>query len=131
MRKQIHANKAKPKPLSMIAANYRPSPICVDDVRLPSSLLDLTEVIAENVHDNWARARMDQGWTYGNVRDDAKKQHPDLIPYLFLPESEKEYDRQIALNTIRLILKLGYSIQLMTHTSIIREKNDSTPINNS
>ena len=131
MRKQIHANNAKPKPLSMIAANYRPSPICVDDVRLPSSLLDLTEAIAENVHDNWARARMNQGWTYGEIRDDAKKQHPDLIPYSFLPEGEKEYDRLIALNTIRLILKLGYSIQLMKPTSIIRETNNGTPTNNS
>ena len=36
--------------------------------------------LAENVHDTWAKGRMDDGWTYGPVLDDAKKQHPCLVP---------------------------------------------------
>ena len=89
---------------------YNPQPINVEDIVLDANLEDLTEAIAENAHDIWARARMDEGWTYGPVRDDAKKHHPDLVPYAQLSESEKEYDRLMAMNTLRLVKRLGYDI---------------------
>lgn len=89
---------------------YNPQPINVEDISLDADLVDLTEAIAENAHDIWARARMDEGWTYGPVRDDARKQHPDLVPYAQLPDSEKEYDRLMAMNTLRLVRRLGYDI---------------------
>ncbi len=100
----------------MVAASetlhgYNPQPIDVTDIDLDASLEELTEAIAENAHDIWARARMDEGWTYGPVRNDAKKQHPDLVPYSVLPESEKEYDRIMAMNTLRLVRRLGYNIE--------------------
>jgi hypothetical protein len=44
------------------------------------------------------------------VRDDAKKNTPCMVEYDELPESEKEYDRNTSLETIKLILKLGYTI---------------------
>ena len=53
---------------------------------------------------------MEQGWTYGEERNDALKHHPCLIPYEELPESEKEYDRDTALGTLKLICKLGFKI---------------------
>lgn len=89
---------------------YNPQPIDVSCIDLDSDLEELTEAIAENAHDIWARARMDEGWTYGSVRDDARKQHPDLVPYAQLPESEKHYDRIMAMNTLRLVRRLGYDI---------------------
>lgn len=91
-------------------AGYNPQPINVEDIDLDADLEDLTEAIAENAHDIWARARMDEGWTYGPVRDDTKKQHPDLVPYAQLPDSEKEYDRIMAMNTLRLVRRLGFHI---------------------
>ena len=33
-----------------------------------------------------------------------------LVPYDELPESEKEYDRNTAIETLKLIIKLGYKI---------------------
>ncbi len=90
---------------------YQPNPIQTDDVTLSSELISLTEKIAENVHEVWAAGRISQGWTYGKVRDDQKKQTPCLIPYAELPESEKDYDRNTALQTIKLIVKLGYKIE--------------------
>ena len=60
--------------------------------------------------DTWAKGRMDAGWTNGPVRDDAKKQHPCLVPYGELPESEKAYDRDTAISTLKLIRKMGYGI---------------------
>ncbi len=89
---------------------YNPQPINVEDIDLDADLEDLTEAIAENAHDIWARARMDEGWTYGPIRDDGKKQHPDLVPYAQLPDREKEYDRIMAMNTLRLVRRLGFDI---------------------
>lgn len=90
---------------------YNPQPINVEGIALDADLEELTEAIAENAHDIWARARMDEGWTYGPVRDDSTKQHPDLIPYAMLPDSEKEYDRIMAMNTLRLVRRLGFNIE--------------------
>lgn len=90
--------------------NYNPKPIDLSDVTLDSSLESLVEALAENVHDTWAKGRMDDGWTYGPVRDDAKKHHPCLVPYNELPESEKEYDRNTAISTLKFIVKKGYGI---------------------
>lgn len=90
--------------------NYNPKPIDLSDVTLDSSLESLVEALAENVHDTWAKGRMDDGWTYGPVRDDAKKHHPCLVPYNELPESEKEYDRNTAISTLKFIVKNGYGI---------------------
>lgn len=95
---------------SKIANSYNPQPIHVKDIDLDANLEELTEAIAENAHDIWARARMDEGWTYGPVRNDALKQHPDLVPYNQLPDSEKEYDRLMAMNTLRLVRRLGFDI---------------------
>lgn len=93
-------------------AEYLPQPLDTSDVRLPESLAPLIEALAENVHDTWAKGRMDEGWTYGPVRDDAKKQHPGLVPYADLPESEKAYDRATAISTLKFICKQGYNLCL-------------------
>jgi hypothetical protein len=90
--------------------NYTPQPIDTSDIVLSSELLELTEKIAENVHDVWAASRIADGWTYGATRNDALKQHPCLVPYDELPESEKEYDRNTAMGTLKVIEKLGFEI---------------------
>ena len=91
-------------------SNYDPHPLNLDDVQIEPELMELREAIAENAHEVWAKTRKDQGWKYGEERDDAKKLHPDMIPYNLLPESEKEYDRQMAINTIKLVKKLGWDL---------------------
>jgi ryanodine receptor 2 len=90
---------------------YQPKPIHTSDVQLPESITELIEQLAETNHDIWAAQRMCDGWTYGPQRDDPAKKHPDLVPYNQLPESEKEYDRQMATGTIKAILALGYGIE--------------------
>lgn len=89
---------------------YTPNPIKTDDIILSEELTELTEKIAENVHDVWAEGRIKEGWTYGEKRNDDTKTTPCLVPYSELPDSEKEYDRNTALGTLRLIIKLGYKI---------------------
>ena len=91
---------------------YIPQPIDTDDVRLPEELDVLVEQIAKNVHDVWAKSRMEQGWSYGPERDDVLKEHPCLVPYEELSEQEKAYDRDTAMGTLKLICKLGFKITL-------------------
>lgn len=95
--------------MSKNKARYIPSPV-KPEVELPAELLELSELIAKNVHEVWAQGRMAEGWTYGPVRDDAKRETPCMVPYEELPESEKDYDRNTALETLRLIVSLGYEI---------------------
>jgi ryanodine receptor 2 len=90
---------------------YQPAPIDVSRVILPPSIEMLTEKLAENAHELWALNRLRQGWTYGSSRDDDRKQHPCLVPYDQLPESEKEYDRIAAIQTLKAILALGYRVE--------------------
>ena len=90
---------------------YTPVPLTTDAVKLPPSLLALLERLAENTHDVWAATRIEQGWSYGPNRDDTAKKHPCLIPYADLPESEKEYDRKTAAETLKAILAMGYTLQ--------------------
>ena len=94
----------------MKVSEYNPQPIDTSDVELPKELNGLAEQIAENVHEVWSEGRMNDGWTYGPVRDDAAKKHPCILPYDELPESEKDYDRRTSQETIKLILKLGFRI---------------------
>lgn len=90
--------------------DYNPQPIDTSNVELSSELMELAEKMAENVHDVWAKTRMDQGWTYGHERNDAEKKHPCLIPYDQLPEVEKVYDRNTSIETLRFIIKEGFEI---------------------
>jgi ryanodine receptor 2 len=95
---------------SMDSRKYIPQPMDTSAVELPEELTSLVEQMAKNVHDVWAQGRINAGWTYGAVRDDAKKTHPCLVPYDELPESEKEYDRNSSVETLKLIMKSGFKI---------------------
>ena len=90
---------------------YTPKPVDTSSVTIPEELMLLSEQIAENVHENWSAGRIAEGWTYGEVRDGAKKTTPCLVPYSELPENEKEYDRKTAFETLKLIIALGYKIE--------------------
>ena len=89
---------------------YEPRPADTSAVSLPVQLRELTERLAANAHAVWARRKLADGWTYGPVHDAAARKHPDLVPYDELPEDKKAYDRDTALETIKLILSLGYTI---------------------
>ena len=89
---------------------YIPQPIDTSDVKLPEDLELLVEQMSKNVHEVWAETRINQGWTFGEKRNDDLKTHPCLIPYEELPEEEKEYDRNTSIGTLKLILKLGFKI---------------------
>ena len=110
--------------LVTIASNsmktYTPKPIDLSDVELAEDLNELREAIAENAHEIWAENRQAEGWTYGPQRDDQLKQTPDMVPYSQLPEGEKEYDREMAMKTIKLLKKLGFDLIKREETELYK-----------
>lgn len=96
--------------MSMKNKTYTPQPIDTSNVKLPFELEGLVEVISKNVHEVWVESRINQGWSYGEMRNDELKTHPCLVPYEELPEEEKDYDRNTSISTLKLIIKLGFKI---------------------
>ena len=91
-------------------SSYVPQPMDTSDVQLPEGMDMLVELMAKNVHEVWAQNRIKQGWRWGVERSDSLKTHPCLVAYEELPEEEREYDRCTALETLKLITKLGFKI---------------------
>jgi hypothetical protein len=89
---------------------YRPQPIPTEGIVLPESLYTLSERLAEHVHDVWAYWRLAEGRRLGPNGSDDGLTHPNLVPYAALPESEKDYDRRTAFETLKAIVALGYRI---------------------
>lgn len=89
---------------------YIPKPEDTSDVLLSQEILDMTELVAKNTHENWAQNKLEDGWAYGEELDDEKKTHPCLVEYEELSEEDKDYDRTTAMEAIKLLIKKGYKI---------------------
>ena len=90
---------------------YEPAPIDTTHIHLTEDIRELTELLARNTHNVWARQRLSDGWRYGPERHDRRKEHPSLVPYEELSDGEKEYDRQTALETLKAIIALGFRVE--------------------
>ena len=92
---------------------YNPQPVDVSKVKLNDELIELIEMIAENAHDVWAVDKMKQGYSYAPLDKDwneEKGRNHYLVPYFMLSEADKEPDRRMATNTIKLLKRLGYRL---------------------
>lgn len=87
-----------------------PVPIDTTAITLSDDLNELSELLAENTHNVWASARIKEGWSFGSERNDTEKKTPCLVPYKELPANEKAYDKQTAIETLKVIKMLGYKI---------------------
>jgi hypothetical protein len=90
---------------------YIPKPVDTSKIYLDDDLGDLVDYLAKNTHENWAAVRISQGWQYGVERSDAHKEHPCLVPYESLPESEKEHDRTVVRELLKTLHSLGFEIR--------------------
>ncbi len=87
-----------------------PRPADLTGIELSPEMQALAERIAENTHNVWMRARLDEGWRWGPERSDRLLETPCLVPYEELPEGERAYDRAVAVNALKLALSLGYRV---------------------
>jgi hypothetical protein len=81
------------------------------DVTLDPHLVSLADVLASHVHETWSRIRRGEGWRVGPRRDDDRKEHPLLLAYDALPESEKACDREVALAVLKAVVAAGFDIR--------------------
>ena len=91
---------------------FIPRPIDTSAIHLDPRTEALIEKRARNVHEIWAAKRIADGWRFGPKRDDAHKEHPCLIEYHRLPDSEKAYDRETVTQTIKALIALGWRIEM-------------------
>lgn len=43
-------------------------------------------------HENWMKKKIEQGWKYGETRNDVMKTHPSLVPYEKLSQEQRTKD---------------------------------------
>ncbi|XP_078017038.1 ryanodine receptor 2 [Epinephelus lanceolatus] len=91
---------------------FTPTPVDISKVVLPPQLENVREKMAENIHELWAMDKIDLGWTHGAVRDDVKKHDPCLVEFSKLAEQERNHNVQMAQDTLRTLLALGFHIGL-------------------
>ncbi len=89
-------------PLSATAESKR-------DLNRPD-IQEILEALAAKVHAAWVQQRQAEGWTWGKQHNGDLKQHPCLIEYGQLPESEKEASRRTARISIQGLLDSGFEI---------------------
>uniref|UniRef100_A0A8C3B4F7 Ryanodine receptor 3 n=1 Tax=Cyclopterus lumpus TaxID=8103 RepID=A0A8C3B4F7_CYCLU len=88
-------------------ASFIPTPVDTSQIVLPPHLDNVRDKLAENIHELWGMNKIELGWTYGKVRDDNKRQHPCLVDFGKLPETERNYNVQMSSETLKTLLALG------------------------
>ncbi|MEQ2215294.1 Ryanodine receptor 3, partial [Xenoophorus captivus] len=97
-------------------ASFIPTPVDTSQLVLPPHLENIRDKLAENIHELWGMNKIELGWTYGKVRDDNKRQHPCLVDFSKLPETEKNYNVQMSSETLKTLLALGcHVVQVNVH----------------
>lgn len=83
-------------PTKLLAIGYRIRPVRKDYKAKVLHLDDEeVETMARVEHLRWSWEKRLAGWTYGKVRNEPHKKHPNLVPYEELTEDEKEKDREL------------------------------------
>ncbi|XP_029705793.1 ryanodine receptor 3 isoform X10 [Takifugu rubripes] len=88
-------------------SSFIPTPVDTSQVVLPTHLDNVRDKLAENIHELWGMNKIELGWTYGKIRDDNKRQHPCLVDFVKLPETERNYNLQMSSETLKTLLALG------------------------
>lgn len=78
---------------------------------LTGKFKEIEWALAEMFHDIWSSERLKNGWQYGQMRDDNKRKHPDLIPLADVPQEDKKLDLKNAkLAVYSLTEVFGYDL---------------------
>ncbi|TKS86518.1 Ryanodine receptor 2 [Collichthys lucidus] len=88
-------------------ASFIPTPVETSQIVMPPHLEKVRDKLAENIHELWGMNKIELGWSYGKIRDDNKRQHPCLVDFSKLPETEKNYNLQMSTETLKTLLALG------------------------
>ncbi|XP_077408297.1 ryanodine receptor 3 isoform X2 [Vanacampus margaritifer] len=88
-------------------ASFIPTPVDTSQLVLPPHMDNIRDKLAENIHELWGMNKIELGWTFGKVRDDNKRQHPCLVDFAKLPDTERNYNLQMSSETLKTLMALG------------------------
>lgn len=74
------------------------------------------EKMAQMEHELWCQWKQENGWKFGDQRDNDQKIHPDLIPWNMLPDTEKQKNFQFIKNIPEMLADLGFQIDKLLIT---------------
>jgi len=107
----IAAAERIPDILELIGCTMEPGPFAEEEKKAITAVIhDNLELMATEEHNGWMDTKRADGWRYGPVKDKDLREHPLMIPYSQLPESEKKKDRASMLNYPRLLGNAGFRI---------------------
>ena len=78
---------------------------------------DRVEDVAKHEHVRWMAERQRNGWSYGEVRDNARKQHPLFVDWERLSEVERNKDRDTVRNLPALLVRAGFRVRKIGEVS--------------
>ncbi|XP_059411475.1 ryanodine receptor 3 isoform X2 [Carassius carassius] len=87
--------------------SFIPKPVDTSQIGMPPHLEKVRDRLAENIHELWGTNKIELGWSYGKIREDNKRQHPCLVDFSKLPETERNYNLQMSTETLKTLLALG------------------------
>ncbi|XP_059908188.1 ryanodine receptor 3-like isoform X1 [Gadus macrocephalus] len=94
-------------------ASFIPTPVETSQIIMPPHLEKVRDKLAENIHELWGMNKIELGWSYGKIREDNKRQHPCLVDFSKLPDTEKNYNLQMSSETLKTLLALGCHVLLV------------------
>ena len=81
------------------------------DIKLWVIREDEIEKLSRTEHDSWMAKKVEQGWKYGEKRNDEKKIHPLLKPWDELPGKDREKTREMIRQIPRLLKDIGLEVR--------------------
>lgn len=69
------------------------------------------EIMAKMEHERFWEERKRMGWRYGDIRDDEKRIHPDLVDWEKLPDKIREIDREMVQSIPRYLARIGKKLK--------------------
>jgi hypothetical protein len=76
------------------------------------------ELLAGIEHVRWMNHRREDGWRFvPGPKDEARKTHPDLVPYEELTEAEQEYDRNTVRGIPAFLRRAGFRVYRLQEAS--------------
>lgn len=103
--RESNKNQILDIPAKMHALGYRiVSKNGADPARCETAFSNTeVEYLAQREHERWMQERLANGWKWAAARNDAAREHPDLLPYSQLPEALKDYDRDAVRGVIDIL----------------------------
>lgn len=82
---------------------------------------DVVEALSIAEHDRWLASRYARNWVYAPTRDDAAREHPDMVSWEELPEPRRDIDRAMIRQLPALMAEMGMLLQPVVYCLLRRE----------